>query len=342
MAVRVTNQDSLAGQLNLHMTKASTGDARLAKQTNSIVGNPYFIHRSTIRNWRDGSAKKVNNWRQLIAVAQALRLDETAADSLLESAGCPPIRALQVSAQGTDQRLLEYWRSAAGNEQARCYPEANAVTVLPNPVGAEGETAISKIATLRRSLWDHNIAGLFVAACLVGALTFLLPNGIQGQSASLHKGNLLVNSGFEQGMEGWISFVKDEAEANFEIKDEAMHLQIGGGAAKSWHIALNQKDLVIKAGEIYTAKFRLRGDGKTSMNVDITRVKRPMTSVSSGNSRRQQFTTKDSWTTHMVAFEANETVSLKDGGARLFFTFGNSEKGLAVLDDIEFFEGKLD
>jgi len=104
------DQHNLADLLNSHMKQASVGDAKLAKMVNSIADNQYFIHRSTIRNWRNGSARTINNPRQLVTVAVALRLDEAEANQLLESGGCLSIQALSASTNEADQALLAYWQ----------------------------------------------------------------------------------------------------------------------------------------------------------------------------------------------------------------------------------------
>jgi len=102
-------QKCLATLLDKYMKRASVGDARLASQVNSMMGNPYFIHRSTLRNWRDGSSHKVNSWRQLIVVAAALDLSKAEAIELLDCGHCPPMLALSATVLEHDQRLFNRW-----------------------------------------------------------------------------------------------------------------------------------------------------------------------------------------------------------------------------------------
>ena len=108
----MTDQDRLADLLNFHMKRASIGDQRLANHVNALNGNAHFISRSTIRNWRTGSALKTNSWRQLATVAVALELNETEANRLLKGGGCLSIQAFAATAQESesDQALFEYWR----------------------------------------------------------------------------------------------------------------------------------------------------------------------------------------------------------------------------------------
>jgi len=334
----------LACLLDAHMRKASIGDARLAKQANTIAGNPFFIHRSTIRNWRTGSVHRVNNWRQLAALSAALGLDEATADELLRSGGCPSISALKVSSLPTDQTLLAYWEdtptppggsiSPGGGEGANVLP--------PSPEDSGSEVRRSKPTLPGAKRWMYVGTGAFIIAGTAAALAahsfgFFHP-GPGKRPGTL--GNLLTNSGFEQEGLGWIAYVNDAAVANFDIDEGVLRIDIGRTAEKSWHITLNQKDLEVTAGNTYTARFRVRGEGPTGMNVDITRVTDPKTTLSFDNSGRQTVATTSDWVTRTIEFEAIETVSSKDGGARLLFKFGRSGKGRIYLDDIEFHEGK--
>jgi len=102
-------QEDLASLLDHYMKRESVGDARLATRVNSIADNAFFIHRSTIRNWRNGSSRKTNNWRQLVTVSAALNLNEAETNKLLEIGGCPRLSALSASARDSDHRLFKHW-----------------------------------------------------------------------------------------------------------------------------------------------------------------------------------------------------------------------------------------
>jgi len=294
----MTIQNNLASLLNAHMKRASVGDARLANQVNSINGNSFFIHRSTLRNWRTGSAQKVNNWRQLATVAVAVQPTEL--------------------------------NASAGDIEGNYHQLSNAGEI-------KNQTKSSVLPEIKA--WEFIAAKRNLVACMLMVFGFFSLGYYQYQS---HESNMLVNSHFDKGGLGWISYVNDEADASFKVDDGALHIQINQRAKKSWHIGLNQKDLEVIAGKFYTARFRVRGDGVASMYVDITRVIDPKTSLNFDNSQRQKVTTTNNWVTRTIEFEAIETITAKDGGARLFFRFGKSEKGTIVLDDIEFFEGKLE
>jgi len=334
----------LACLLDAHMTKASIGDARLARQANTIAGNPFFIHRSTIRNWRTGSVHRVNNWRQLAALSVALGLDEARADELLRSGGCPSISAMKVTSLPTDQTLLAYWTDTPTRPGGSIPPGggngANVTPPSPEDSGCEVRRSEPALPGAKRRMFVGT--GAFVTAGMAAALAahsfgYLHP-GPGKRSGTL--GNLLTNSGFEEGGLGWISYVNDAAVANFDIDEETLRIDVGRTAEKGWHITLNQKDLEVTAGNTYTARFRVRGDGPTAMNVDITRVTDPRTTLSFDNSSRQTVATTSDWVTRTIEFEAIETVSSRDGGARLLFKFGRSGKGRIYLDDIEFYAGR--
>jgi len=332
----MTDRTNLANLLNAHMKRASVGDARLASQVNAINGNEFFIHRSTLRNWRSGAVEKVQNWRQLATVAIALGLDENDANALLASGGCVPIQALRSTTEVTDQALLAHWHNTAPSapeaptENVDVPPQRNEPVKSGNPKkGMALPNAREKASRLKRNMAICSAAVLGLSALGFG---FHNDNGR----------NLLENSGFDNGTKGWLSYVDEAAQANFSVVEGELHLQIDQLSDISWHIGLNQKDLEVTAGKFYTARFRVRGDGVTSMYVDITRVVEPRTSLSFNNSVQQKVITTSEWVVHTIEFEAVETVGEKDGGARLFFRFGKSEKGKIVLDDIELFEGKLE
>ncbi len=336
--VEMNYTNSLAGLLESHMKSASIGDARLANQINAMMDNPYFIHRSTIRNWRTGSVKKINNWRQLVMVAIALRLDKTEANALLENGGCPSIQAINVTAQEADQKLLSFWQNDLPRP-AGCTTTKDEVTdTLLLPAIAESESRGSKFGLPKLNKQALLAPGL--GAVLVFSLLSHL--NLLPKISLNNSGNLLVNSSFDNGSLGWITYVKDAALADFSVSDGTLRLQIKQTAKKSWHIALNQRDIEVTAGEIYTVRFRVRGVQATSMQVDITRVTNPKTSLSFENSGRKIVPIPDQWTTKFIEFEVIETISLKDGGARLFFRFGRSEKGWIELDDIELFKGIIE
>jgi len=333
----MTSQTEFASQLDAHMKRAAIGDARLAKQVNSITENPYFIHRSTLRNWRTGTSQKVNNWRQLATVAVALGLNEEEATRLLESAGCPSIQSLTATAPDDDQSLLAYWQQPSLPASGKGVELGDSSNKLHQNIPASDSTPPQDAGENNSRMWKFLGAGVLAIASVAVVAGVMSPAHFQflpGMGSS-KQGNLLANSHFENGASGWTSYVNAKADAEFKIIDQVMRLEIRQKAKKSWHIALNQQNLEVTAGENYTARFRVRGDGATSMQVDITRVKNPKTSLTFGSANEQTVQITDEWVTQIIEYEVVETSTMKDGGARLFFKFGYSEKGWVEIDDIE-------
>lgn len=103
------HNNSLADLLEQYMQERNIRDARLATLCNEISQSHEFIHRSTIRNWRMGASKTVKDWRQLVVISSALRLDEELATQLLLAGGCASIRDLRTVATDEQQRLFASW-----------------------------------------------------------------------------------------------------------------------------------------------------------------------------------------------------------------------------------------
>ena len=328
---------SLASLLDSFMKRADIGDTRLASQVNSIAGNAYFIHRSTIRNWRDGSSQKVNNWRQLVAVAAVLNLNESETNNLLESGGCPPLSVLSITTDDADHHLFKFWfsepiqqtklsdSSAAEGANLEKHESSNSANTTASPIKPKPGILSRKTVA---------IGAMLVALFATGF--WLYPFN----KLTLVSGNILINSGFSDGTAEWQSYVNDVAVASFNIDSEIMRIQIDQPGGNHWHIQLFQQGLSVKAGETYTVRFKVRGDENTSMKADVTRAIDPKTSLGFDNSARQAITISNKWTIRTIEFEATESISVNDGGARVLFDIGRSAPGSIEIDDIEFFKGK--
>lgn len=109
----MTSERTLAEMLTRLKAEANLGDARLATLASERVGIPNYITRSSVRNWASGSSSRVNNWRQLAAIAAVLHLDTDQADNLMRAGGCPEISALLRSAAESDEAFLAHWRQVA-------------------------------------------------------------------------------------------------------------------------------------------------------------------------------------------------------------------------------------
>jgi WD40 repeat protein len=104
---------TLADLLDDYMERLGIGEARLANEVNQMVNQPHFIHRSSIRNWRNGGSKTAGNWRQITAIAEVLHLNEVEANELLVAAGHPTIRQLWLEADEEDRPFLVHWMEPA-------------------------------------------------------------------------------------------------------------------------------------------------------------------------------------------------------------------------------------
>lgn len=106
------SKTSLADLLTKRMQERDIGPTRLAEQVNRVARIDALVSRRSIENWRDGMAKSIRDWRQLVAIAAVLELDETSADELLRSASLPEIRRLRTQVSNGEQHLLASWSTA--------------------------------------------------------------------------------------------------------------------------------------------------------------------------------------------------------------------------------------
>ncbi len=110
----MAEEKSLADLLGEYMERAGMGDARLANLVNTLAGWN-LLNRSTIRNWREGTSKSVQEWRQLAAIAAVLNLEEWETNHLLAAAGLPTLPALRFIAAANDWPILDTVRSTPGS-----------------------------------------------------------------------------------------------------------------------------------------------------------------------------------------------------------------------------------
>lgn len=112
----MADDKQLADLLSKHMRRAGLGDARLSNLANALAGWN-LLNRSTIRNWREGTSRSVQEWRQLAAIAAVLNLEEWEANRLLAAAGLPTLAALRLTAPAKDWGLLDKIRVAPSTPQ---------------------------------------------------------------------------------------------------------------------------------------------------------------------------------------------------------------------------------
>lgn len=100
---------SFSSLLTHHMQARMIGDHRLAQLANHKFGHIRRISRSTIRNWKNGVTKQVQDWRQLAAIANVLLLRESEVKSLFEAARLPKLTQLWIQASQEERDLLNRW-----------------------------------------------------------------------------------------------------------------------------------------------------------------------------------------------------------------------------------------
>lgn len=103
---------TLADLLTKYMHDRGIGPSRLAEQVNRLARIDDLVSRRSIENWRDGMAKSVRDWHQLVAIAAVLGLDQSRADELLRSGGLPEIRSLRNQVSNGEQHFLSSWSTA--------------------------------------------------------------------------------------------------------------------------------------------------------------------------------------------------------------------------------------
>src|SRR5690242_5023336 len=95
---------SLAEVLRIYMRKADFTPGLLAK----LSGLP----KATIVNWLEGRVARPRQWQHIIRVADALRLEESDVNHVLQAAGHRPIQELRAQATEHERSLFTRWRLA--------------------------------------------------------------------------------------------------------------------------------------------------------------------------------------------------------------------------------------
>lgn len=189
---------SLADILEKKMKALHMGDARLAALANDLMGNSQFLHRSTIRNWRTGVSKSAQDWRQMIAIANVLQLEQDETDALLRSSNCPSLNVLRPVATEEDQRLFNRWQQNDIQQE-----------IIPAEVSQPAQPII-EATTPSRSQRVVQILGLIGLVALAGFIFFVLrPKNAHVVSAELRadwsfndsNGTTVIDA-LQQGMDG--------------------------------------------------------------------------------------------------------------------------------------------
>jgi hypothetical protein len=100
--------DELLGQYIFEADIAGTTIiAKLA--TNKLRPLNLKVSNSNIKNWLNGTARTVRDWRQVAAIANVLNLDDKKAKTLFHAAGHLTIEELRKKAKEEELFLLELW-----------------------------------------------------------------------------------------------------------------------------------------------------------------------------------------------------------------------------------------
>lgn len=113
--------ETLSAILKHFMERARVGSQRLSK----LTGLP----RTSIDNWRAGTAQRPQQWQHLLQIASALALTSAEVDMLLSAAAYPPLATLidDPSIEPADHLRLSRWLSIAAptvSDGVLCHPSA--------------------------------------------------------------------------------------------------------------------------------------------------------------------------------------------------------------------------
>ena len=142
------------------------------------------VPKRTIAHWLEGIVGRPRDWRDLVRLAAALRLDEADATRVLLAARHPGIaQLLRQATDEPDRRLLAPWAEAVDRRLARS--PFQAIADLPHFVGRQHETQAITRAMLgpspARLCCLHGIAGAgktALATHLAYALRPCFPDGV--------------------------------------------------------------------------------------------------------------------------------------------------------------------
>lgn len=234
------DESKLSDLLDHFMQAENMGDTRLAALVNKRVGDAQFLHRSNIRNWRNGSSQTVKEWRQLAAIAAALKLPRRDVDRLLLAGGCLPIHMLLATVDESDYPFLKNWQDEV--DELRTTLEEPLLATRPlsavapsalgaNELQASRSTELSRTELSRTELdgaesagsnWVRSTGGWTLlgaaAVALVALLAFRLSQPTQptGPAQSAESESVEIFSDRASG--GW-NFAEYTWDAEVEVID---------------------------------------------------------------------------------------------------------------------------
>ncbi|MCC6352361.1 MAG: carbohydrate binding domain-containing protein [Verrucomicrobiae bacterium] len=94
---------------------------------------------------------------------------------------------------------------------------------------------------------------------------------------------VIANGEFGKGIEAWSIERHGGAEADVTFPEGAMRLAVRKTGAEGWHVQVNQPGLKIRAGQLYTVRFRAAADSKRKVDVTLMQAHEPWESLGFGS-----------------------------------------------------------
>lgn len=136
---------------------------------------------------------------------------------------------------------------------------------------------------------------------------------------------MLINSDFSNGAEGWTSFVFESATANNNIVNEQLESTQSYSGWEAWHVQFYQGNLKIENGQKYKLKFRAKAASFRDIYIGIEKNGDPYTGYAGKTI---------ALSTDMQNFEYEFVMNqATDFNARVVFNMGNGY-GDVYLDDV--------
>jgi hypothetical protein len=155
---------------------------------------------------------------------------------------------------------------------------------------------------------------------------------------------LLANTDFAKGTDGWVLERHDKAEATLSADDSlpdalrtatpkprSAHVTVKRAGAEGWHVQLTQPGLKVEAGRPYTLSFWARADQALRLTADVGQAHDPWGNLGLG---RGAALTKD-WQSFRFTFLAGAS----DDNARVNFTGLGAQTGELWLAGVSFRPG---
>lgn len=137
---------------------------------------------------------------------------------------------------------------------------------------------------------------------------------------------MIANGDFGRGADAWAIERHGGAEADATFPEGAMRLAVRKPGAEGWHVQINQPGLKIRAGQLYTVRFRAAADSKRKVDVTLMQAHQPWESLGFG----APIELGPEWREFSFVFLAPRD----DDNARLGFTTLNQAGATFRFDDL--------